>query len=130
MGGRGGRGRMGPNMEAMRATMELAGSRPRRLQLELSDSTFVVIETPGRRVEVPMNGDEVELASAAWPTRGKVQWDDRKPRLERTVSDGGKVLDHYELLAPDRLMITRELDIPTRGKVQVRFVYDREDRSA
>jgi hypothetical protein len=123
-GGRGGfRGR---DEEAMRASMDLARSRPQRIELELSDSLFVIRETPGTRVALPMKGDEVELALAGWPGKMKLKWDNRRPSVERAPKDGTSVVDHYELAAPDRLLVTREFEMPTRGKVQVRFAYDRK----
>ena len=131
-GGRGGGGFGGPggmNPEAIQETMRLARTRPRQIHMELTDSLLVVSYTPGGRVAVPMMGDEVELTEAAWPTKAKVDWDDLMPRLEREVDDGGTVTDHYELVRPDRLVLTRTVDVGTGGNRELRFIYQRnQDR--
>ena len=111
---------------AMRATMNLARRRPERITLELSDSLFVVIQSPGGRAAVPMNGDEIELNRSEWPTKVKVQWDGREPSFERALEDGGKIVDRFELVSRDRLIVTREFEVGPMGKTTVRFAYDRE----
>ena len=116
----------GFNPEAMQATAALARSRPRRIELELTDSTFAATYARGGRTEVPMNGDRVELELATWPTKAKVEWDDRIPRLRWWLDDGGVVSDRYELVADDRLLITRVVNLGFGGDVEVRFVYDRQ----
>jgi hypothetical protein len=128
-GAGGGRGPAGPsiNMAAMEATMNLALSRPMRIELELTDSLFVVSHTPGTTVGLPMKGDEVEVDLAGWPTKATVKWDDRRPRVERVVDEGGRVVDRYELVAPDRLLVTRELEGGAGGEMELRFVYDRAE---
>ncbi len=123
-GGRGGFG--GQDPQAMRTMMTLARTRPQRIELELTDSLFVIAETPGRRLELPMKGDEVQWDLAGWPVEAKVEWDDRKPSVKRKPKDGGDVVDHYELVTPDRLLVTREFKTPMGGKVEARFVYDRQ----
>lgn len=105
--------------------MSLARARPRRIQLELTDSTFAATYARGRRTQVPMNGDEIELDLATWPTKVKVQWDDRIPRLRWSLDDGGVVIDRYEIVANDRLLVTRVFNAGRGGDVEVRFVYDR-----
>jgi hypothetical protein len=112
---------------ALQATMELAFSRPTRIELELTDSSFVVAHTPGVRIALPMQGDEVEVELGRWPSTATVNWDDRKPRVERSVEDGGRVVDRYELLTPGRLLVTRTLEGGPGGESEFRFVYDRED---
>lgn len=115
-----------PNMAAMRATLELASHRATRLQLELTDSVFAVAERRGRETRVPMNGDEVDLDATEPTVRAKVSWDDRRPRLERRVDGGGRVVDRYETLGPDRLLIIREFDGGPSGAAVIRLVYERE----
>lgn len=105
--------------------MTLARARPRRIQLELTDSTFAATYARGRRTQVPMNGDEIDLDLATWPTKVKVQWDDRIPRLRWSLDDGGVVIDRYEIVANDRLLVTRVFNAGRGGDVEVRFVYDR-----
>lgn len=124
----GGRGFGGPaiNPAALEATMELAFSRPSRIYLDLSDSLFVVTQTPGVRLALPMGGDESEVELASWPTTAKVAWDDRRPRVERSVENGGRIIDRYELVTPRRLVITRTLDGAPGGDLELRFAYDRE----
>jgi hypothetical protein len=114
------------NAAAMRATMELASVRPERIELHLTDSLFVLTERRSAQIQLPMNGDEIELSRGEWPLKAKVRWDDRKPRVERSVDEGGKVVDLYELLAPDRLLVSRAVDAGLRGDVELSFVYDRE----
>ncbi len=105
--------------------MTLARARPRSIELELTDSTFTATYERGRRTEVPMNGDEVELELATWPTKAKVHWDDRIPRLRWSLDDGGVVTDRYEIVANDRLLVTRVFNAGRGGDVEVGFVYDR-----
>lgn len=109
----------------MRATLALARARPGRIQLELTDSTFAATYARGRRTEVPMTGDEVEMELATWPTKAKVRWDDRIPRLTWSLDEGGVVTDRYELVEDDRLLLTRVFNTGRGGDVEVRFVYDR-----
>ena len=105
--------------------MTLARARPGRIQLALTDSTFVATYARGRRIEVPMTGDEVELDLATWPTKARVQWDDRVPRLKWSFDEGGVVTDRYELVAHDRLLLTRVFNAGRGDDVEVHFVYDR-----
>ena len=111
--------------EAMQATMTLARVRPGRIVLELTDSTFSATYARGRRTEVPMNGDEVELEFVTWPTKAKVQWDDRVPRIRWVLDKGGVITDRYEIVAADRLVLTRTFSAGPGGAVEVRFAYDR-----
>ncbi len=111
--------------EAMQATMTLARVRPGRIELELTDSTFSATYARGRRTEVPMNGDEVELEFVTWPTKAKVQWDDRVPRIRWVLDKGGVITDRYEIVVVDRLVLTRTFSGGPGGAVEVRFAYDR-----
>jgi len=111
--------------EAMQATMTLARVRPGRIVLELTDSTFSATYARGRRTEVPMNGAEVELEFVTWPTKAKVQWDDRVPRIRWVLDKGGVITDRYEIVAADRLVLTRTFSAGPGGAVEVRFAYDR-----
>ncbi len=75
---------------------------------------------------VPMDGDEIELELASWPTKVKVEWDDRRPTLRWKLENGGEVKDRYELVAEDRLLVTRVFDTGMGRDVEVLFVYDRQ----
>jgi len=48
------------------------------------------------------------------------------PRLERSVDQGGKVIDTYEVVTADRLVVTRSLEGGPQGGVEIHFAYDRE----
>ena len=110
----------------MQATISAAQRRPERLTLELNDSLFVMTQSPGGRTVAPMNGEEVDIGRSNWPTKVKLQWDARTPRIERSFDEGGKVIDHFELVSRDRLIITREFEAG-RGKTELHFAYDRKD---
>lgn len=120
------RGGMDPQrVEAQRAMMRIALARPTRVTLELDDSTFVVTQSPGGRAAMPMDGEEVELGRTEWPTKVRVKWDDRMPRLERAFEGGGKVVDHFELVSRDRLLLTRRIEGGPGGDIEVRYAFDR-----
>ena len=130
-GGRGGRGGFGAvdeeSMEAARHLMTAALQRPTRITLELSDSLFTLAQSPGGRAVVPMGGDEVELSRTAWPTKAKVEWDDLQPRLQRSFDKGGKIVDRFEVVDRNRLILTRTFEAPREGDVELHFAYDREE---
>lgn len=69
---------------------------------------------------VPMLGDEVELDLATWPTKAKVEWDGLSPRLKWSLEDGGVVTDRYEIVADDRLLVTRVFNTGRGGDVEAR----------
>jgi hypothetical protein len=127
-GGRG-RGGMVDDPGAIRATLALARMRPERLRIELDDSTFATSDARGRRTAVPTDGEEVELVGEPAPVRAKVRWDDRVPTLEREVEGGGRIADRFELVEPDRLVVTRRVQ-PRRGRsIELRSVYVRASGS-
>jgi hypothetical protein len=113
-------------MEGMRHTMSAARQRARSVTLELDDSTFSVVQSPGGRASVPIMGDEVELNRTAWPVRAKVEWDDGLPRLKREFENGGTIVDHFELATRERLVVTRTVEGGPGDDIELRFVYDRE----
>jgi hypothetical protein len=121
----GGGGRNQAAMEAMRATVELATRRPDRITLALDDSLFTITESPGGHAALPMHGDEVEIGRSNWRTLARVAWDDRRPRYERSVENGGKIVDRFELVSRNRLKLTRKFNAGPMGETEVAFFYDR-----
>ena len=130
-GGRGsGRGGPGggidrPSFEAIRHLISAARQRPTLVTLALDDSLFTLVQSPGGRVVVPMDGDEVEVARREWPTRARVEWDDLQPRLERSFEDGGSIIDHFEVVGGTWLLLTRSIDVSRGRPLQMTFAYDR-----
>lgn len=122
-GGRGGMGGFDP--AAMQATMQLMRSRPQRIELQLTDSVFAMT-LPGRPALIlPMDGDKVDLPGGDLQVTAKVHWKDGMPRLERSVKDGGTVVDEFEVPPNGTLLVTRSLSGGPGGSRKIRFVYRR-----
>ena len=126
-GAAGGRGVGAPSMtpEGMRATTQLALHRPGRLVLAFTDSTFAYRPEGAEPLLLPIEGDEIDLSSGESSWSARLKWDDRQPVLERSVEGGGEVIDRFDSLTPDRLLVTRSFT-QGREEVEVRLLFDRE----
>ena len=130
-GGRGGGGRGGtaasPRLVSRAGTdlvLALGQQRPQTLSLELTDSLFVVATTPGSRLSLPMDGEKLDVPSQAAEMEVKVSWQDQSPTIERTVDGVGGIYDQVELVANDRLLLTRRVTLGSES-TSVRYVFDR-----
>lgn len=125
----GGRGQIDrSNVEAARAMASAARHRPERMLLALDDSILSVTPSGADRIVVPMDGEEVELPGARWPTSAKVEWDRLEPRLERTVEDAGRIVDRFQVFDRTRLVVTRTLETRHGTEKRLVFQYDRTER--
>ena len=109
--------------EGRQSTMRLAGERWDRMTLMLDDSTFTLSASQrGLGYSLPMSGHDVKDAGGVTE---KLGWDHDKPKVERSIKGGGSITDTFELIAPDRLQVTRSVSAggPARA---VHFVYGRQ----
>ena len=120
-------GRLDPEaIEARRHLLTEARRRPSRMTLALDDSLFTVVPAMGRRLAVPMDGENVDLPPGEGPTSGRVEWEELEPRLQRIFGRGGTIIDHFELVDRERLVVTRTVQIGGADDIRMRFVYDRK----
>lgn len=73
-----------------------------------------------------MSGDDVDLMGMEWPTKAKIEWDERVPRLKWKIDEAGELTDRYELVREGRLLVTRVFKPQFGRDVVMRFVYDRD----
>lgn len=113
--------------DGMRLTNDLGRHRPQELRIELNDSVFAYDAQGATPLALPTSGSEVEMEGDATPWEASMKWDDRKPVLERIVEGGGEVVDVFESLTPDRMVLTRWYSAGPNGEIEFRMVFDRAD---
>jgi hypothetical protein len=95
------------------------------MELELTPEVFSLRLDDEEPMLVPMHGDEVEIEREGRAVEATVRWEDRRPRLERSIENGGKVIDRFERLASGRLLVDRRFEGSALGPQDLRFVYTR-----
>ena len=131
-GGRGGGGRGGDTAPPQRSVsragfgllLTLGRQVPQTLAFQLTDSLFVLATTPGSRISLPMDGEKLELANQSAMVEAKVSWNEQIPTVEREVEGAGGIKDRFELLAADRLLLTRRVSVGPES-ASIRLVFDR-----
>jgi hypothetical protein len=100
------------------------------MELELTPELFALQLDDEEPMLVPMHGDAVEIEREGRVVGTTLRWEERRPRLEREIENGGKVIDRFERLASGRLMVSRRFEGSALGPQDLRFVYTRAPSSA
>ncbi len=133
-GGPGGRGRTagagGPGTDIgparLRTAMELAAAVPPTLGLDLrGDSVFVtgLAEHPLRLLH---DADPVPMVAQGQRVEVRAQWDGGDLVLRRS-SDDVTIVDRYEPVGGDRLLVHRTVELPVGGQREAAWAYRRAD---
>jgi len=97
--------------EGIQVTQRLVTERWLEFTLTLDDSTFAF--TPagqGSPLVLPMDGREVGDSEADGSFKASLLWNNREPRIERSVSGGRRIVDEFEFVTEDRLLVTRTIE--------------------
>ncbi len=92
----------------MRTTIEVLRRRPATLILSLDESGLVYTPIPGRTLNVPLDGSEVEMREGEHRVRTSLEWERRMLSLRHQVVSGGSVRERLEVVG-DRLIMTRTM---------------------
>jgi hypothetical protein len=95
------------------------------MKLNLTPQLFSLQLDDEEPMQVPMSGDEVGIEREGRTVGTVLRWEERKPRLERSVEYGGKIVDRFEVMPSGRLMVSRRFEGSTLDQQELRFVYDR-----
>ena len=122
-GGGGTRGQNAPgNALPLSQITTVVGTAPSTLSLEMGQFLWSVSEVPGTSYHLPISGDTVQ----PYGDEGlevKIRWNEARPTIERRW-EGWSVDDSYELVTPDRLLVTREVSTGS-ASAMIRLVFDR-----
>lgn len=111
------------SVSEMRATVEVLRRRPETLLLRVDGAGLSYTPTPGSRLIIPLNGEEVEAREGEERVRSKLSWDGLILSIEHVVVGGGRVRESVEVIG-DRMIMTRSV-VNAEADQALTLAYDR-----
>lgn len=100
--------------------------RPSTLILRVDEERLVFEPTPGQNMELPMNGEWIELPSGGQSLRARMYWDGDRLALEHRASSGARAQSVLEVV-DGQLKITITIRVRRAFASPFVLIYDRDE---